>query len=84
MEQTTRFGGDPTNVGSSQRSKLTTQIAFATPSAPMTSAPTSHGVSGNVDGSVIELKPMHISGNESETDVLEFKRPRASGGDDSV
>ncbi|RPD60589.1 hypothetical protein L226DRAFT_559744 [Lentinus tigrinus ALCF2SS1-7] len=79
MEQTTGFA-DPTNVNSQNASKFTTHLAFATPSA-VTSNP-SHAAYGvhTATGSVIELKHMPTSGNESELDILEFKRPQGRGG----
>ncbi|RPD60592.1 hypothetical protein L226DRAFT_533919 [Lentinus tigrinus ALCF2SS1-7] len=73
LEQSMLFVSDTTQP------KRTTGLVFAGPST-LTSAPTS--ASGNGDeGPIIELKPMQISGSDSETDV---KRPWGRGGDDSV
>lgn len=91
LEQTTGFGGTTgagnTSGPNGSRSKFT-HIAFATPSGFASGAPTSHmggAGPGHVDaGSVIELKQMGIEGNESQLEVMEFKRPRGTVGAASV
>ncbi|RDX52353.1 hypothetical protein OH76DRAFT_1470610 [Lentinus brumalis] len=89
LEQTTGFGGTTgagnTNGPNGSRSKFT-HIAFATPSVFASGAPTSQtGGAGPVGaGSVIELKQMGIEGNESQLEVMEFKRPRGTVGAASV